>query len=120
MCCVSRKDYGIADFWNIQEIQLIQMLLWLNGTLQSEVSESRSVMSDSMRPNGLYSPWNSPGQNTGVGSQYLLQGVFPTQGSNPGTFSRESSQPRDRTQVSHIVGGFFTSWATREGQGNPR
>ena len=29
-------------------------------------------------------------------------------------FSRGSSQPRDRTQVSHIAGGFFTSWATRE------
>ena len=33
---------------------------------------------------GLYSPWNSPGQNTGVGSLSLLQGIFPTQGSNPG------------------------------------
>ena len=32
---------------------------------------------------GLYSPWNAPGQNTGVGSCYLLQGIFPTQGSNP-------------------------------------
>ena len=31
-------------------------------------------------------------------------------------FSRESSQPRDQTQVSHIAGGFFTSWATREAQ----
>ena len=31
-------------------------------------------------------------------------------------FSRESSQPRDQTQVSHIAGGFFTSWATRETQ----
>ena len=30
------------------------------------------------------SPWNSPGQNTGVGSFSLLQGIFPTQGSNPG------------------------------------
>ena len=29
-------------------------------------------------------------------------------------FSWESSQPRDQTQVSHIAGGFFTSWATRE------
>ena len=47
-------------------------------------SESRSVMSDSMRPHGLYSPWNSPGQNTEVGSLSLLQGIFPTQGSNPG------------------------------------
>ena len=32
------------------------------------------------------------------------------------SFSRESSQPRDRTQVSHIEGGFITSWATREAQ----
>ena len=47
-------------------------------------SESCSVMSDSLRPCGLYSPWNSPGQNTGVGSLFLLQGIFPTQGSNPG------------------------------------
>ena len=39
-------------------------------------SESRSVMSDSLR---LYSPWNSPGQNTGVGSRSLLQEIFPTQ-----------------------------------------
>ena len=31
-------------------------------------------------------------------------------------FSRESAQPRDRTQVSHIAGRFFTSWATREVQ----
>ena len=32
----------------------------------------------------LYSPWNSLGQNTGVGSLSLLQGIFPTQRSNPG------------------------------------
>ena len=32
-------------------------------------------------------------------------------------FSRGSSQPRDRIQVSHIAGGFFTTWATREAQG---
>ena len=31
-----------------------------------------------------YSPWNSPGKNTEVGSLPLLQGIFPTQGSNPG------------------------------------
>ena len=41
-------------------------------------------MSVSWRPNVLYSPWNSPGQNTGVGSFFLLQGIFPTQGLNPG------------------------------------
>ena len=42
------------------------------------------VTSDSLRTHGLYSPWNSPGQNTGVGSLSLIQGIFPTQGSNPG------------------------------------
>ena len=41
-------------------------------------------MFDSLWPHGQYSPWNSPGQNTRVGSLSLLQGVFPTQGSNPG------------------------------------
>ena len=41
-------------------------------------------MSDSLRPHGLYSPWNAPGQNTGVGSLSFLQGIFPTQGSNQG------------------------------------
>ena len=64
-------------------------------------SESHSVMSTSLQNHGLYSPWNSPGQNTGVVA-------IP--------FSRGSSQPRDQTQISHIIGGFFTSWATREAQ----
>ena len=45
---------------------------------------SLPVVSDSLRPHGLYSPWNCPCQNTGVGSLSLLQGIFPTQGSNPG------------------------------------
>ena len=87
-------------------------------------SESHSVPSDSLQPHGLSSPWNSPGQNTGVGSLSLLQGIFPTQGLNPGllhckqilyqlshkgsprilewvayAFSRGSSQPRNWTQV---------------------
>ena len=47
-------------------------------------SASRSVVSDSLQPHRLYSPWNSPGQNPGVGSLSRLQGIFPTQGSNPG------------------------------------
>ena len=47
-------------------------------------NESRSVLSHSLWPHGLYSPWNTPGQNTEVGSLSLLQGIFPTQGSNTG------------------------------------
>ena len=58
----------------------------LGSTSLKEESESEShpVVSDSLRPQGLYSSGNSPGQNTGVGSLSLLQGIFPTQGSNPG------------------------------------
>ena len=44
-------------------------------------SESHSVVSDSLQRHG---PQNSPGQNTGVSSLSLRQGIFPTQGSNPG------------------------------------
>ena len=46
--------------------------------------QKSSVVSDSLRPHRLYSPWNSPGQNTGEGCHSLLQEIFPTQGSNPG------------------------------------
>ena len=56
-------------------------------------------MCNSLQAHGPYSPWNSPGQNTAVGSHSLLQGIFPTQGSNPGL---------------HIASRFFTSWATRD------
>ena len=46
--------------------------------------ESHSVI----QPHELYSSWNSPGQNTGVGSCSLLQGIFPTQGLNQGLLHR--------------------------------
>jgi len=46
--------------------------------------ESYSVVSNSLQPHVLYSPLNSPSQNTAVGSLSLFQGIFPTQGSNPG------------------------------------
>ena len=102
-------------------------------------SESCSGVSDSLRPHRLYSPWNSLGHNSGVGSLSLLPGIFPAQRSNPGLlhcrqilyllslkgsprilewvaypFSRGSSWPRNRTGVSCIVGVFFTNWATRK------
>ena len=102
--------------------------------LKTGQSESHSVVSDSLRPHALYSPWNSPHQNTGVGSLSLLQRIFPIQGSNPGLphcrrilyqlsrkgsptilewvaypFSSGSSWPRNRTRVSCNAGGFFTN-----------
>ena len=51
---------------------------------KSTETVSGSVVSDSLQPHGLYSPWNSSGHNSEVDSLSLLQGIFPTQGSNPG------------------------------------
>ena len=107
--------------------------------LATSVQFNPSVMSNSLWPHGLYCPWNSPGQNTGVCSLSFFQGIITTQGSNPGLldcrwmlyqlshkgrpkilkwvaypFSRVSSQPRNWTRVSCIAGGFFTNWAMRE------
>ena len=102
-------------------------------------SESHSVVSSSLRPHGLYSQWNSPDQNTGVGSLSFLQQIFPTQELNWSLlhcrwilyqlsqqespriwdwlaypFSSRSSRPRNWTGVSSSACRFFTSWAMRE------
>ena len=52
-------------------------------TAESE-NESHSVVPDSSPPHGPYSPWKYLGQNIGVGSHSLFQGIFPIQGLNPG------------------------------------
>ena len=105
----------------------------------AEWRESHLVVSDSLQPHGLYSPWNSPGQNTGVGNLSLLPGIFLTQELNSSlrhcrlilyqlghkgsprimewvaySFSRVSSWPRNHTRASCISGTFFTNWAMRE------
>ena len=115
------------------------------GRWEGIESDSHSVVSDSLWPHKIYSPWSSPGQNTGVGSLSLLQGIFPIQGSNPDLphcrwilyqlshqgsprilkwiaypFSSSSSWPRNRTGVSCIAGRFLTNWPIREAQGHHR
>ena len=99
-----------------------------------KVAQSYPTLCDPMD-----SPWYSLGQNTGVGSHSLLQGIFPAQGLNTGLpycgqilyqlshrgsqrivewvaypFSRGSSQPRNQTGVSCIAGGFFTFFFYRK------
>ena len=59
-------------------------LLWES---KEYVKRSLSVVSNSLRRHEPYSPWNSPGQNTRVCNGSLLQGIFPTQGWNPGLSS---------------------------------
>ena len=66
---------GMTDAFCLQEVPHL---------VDETKGESRSVISNSLQPHGLYSPWNSLGQNTGVDGFSLLQGIFPTQGSNPG------------------------------------
>ena len=125
-------------FGNEIESMITQNCEWMKCHWVVYLNESCSVVSDSLWPHGL-SPWNSPGQNTGVGSLSLLQGIFTTQGSSPGLphcrrslyqlsykgsprilewivfpFSSGSSWPRNRTGVSYIAGRFFTNWAMRE------
>ena len=121
-------------FFLVREIIFLVTIFGL-----SLLKTSHSVMSESLGPHGLYSPWNSPGWNTGVGSLSLLQGIFPTQESKPGilhcgqilyqlshkgssgipewasySFSIRSSQPRNRTGVFCIAGGSLTNGAMRE------
>ena len=113
------------------------MWLW-SSLIKRWECESHSVVSDSLWTHGLYSPWDSPVQNTGVGSLSLLQGIFPTWGLNPGLphcrqilyqlshkgsprilewvaylFSSGSSWPINWTGVSCIAGRFFMNWALR-------
>ena len=91
-------------FWNFDAGTFL--LLWkcsVGCFLYNEKSESEShsVMSTSLQNHGLYSPWNSPGQNTGMVA-------IP--------FSKGFSQPRDQTQISHIIGGSLPA----EPQGKPK
>ena len=76
-------DEKIKLWWWLRNLPLaIQQFLDRHGTIG--ISESRSVVSNSLWPHWLYNPWNSLGQNTGVGSLSLLQGIFSTQGLNQG------------------------------------
>ena len=108
----------------------------IHGIFQARVLEWGAI---AFSVHGLYSPCNSPGQNTGVGSLSLLQEIFLTQRLNPGLprcswildqlshkesprilewvaypFCSGSSWPRNQTRVSCIAGRFFISTVKRE------
>ena len=71
-CCrgCEEKRTSLHSWWGYKSVHPL-------GKEYESQSESRSVVSDSFQPHGLYSLWNSPGQNTGVGSHSLLQGDLP-------------------------------------------
>ena len=70
------------------------------------MSESRLSYMTLCDPHGLYSPWNSPGQNTGVGSLSLLQGIFLTQGSPTLQAASLSGEPQGKPKNTG-VGSLF-------------
>ena len=74
----------VVQLWRFRGLNVqkkLPWILWLHAF--SIVSESRSVMSDSWQPHGLYSPWNSPDQNTGMGSLSPSPGDLPHPGIKP-------------------------------------
>ena len=83
--------YPLSSFFQILGSCSLKSNRWFEPKLilVLSVSVSCSVMPDSLRPHGLQPtsllcPWDFPGKNTGMGCHFLLQGIFPTQGSNPG------------------------------------
>ena len=138
---LSWELFGIADsqvppqaywiiYFQIKVYLILRQQLW-----------GLEVVSNSLQPHGLYSLWNSPGQDTGVGSLSLLKRIFPTWRVNPGLlhcrrilyqlshkasprilewvaypFSSGSFWYRNRSRVSCIAGRFFINWY----QGSPK
>ena len=128
-------DYPLQYSWASLVAQLVKNLpvmweTWVRPLGWEDSLEKGKATHSNIWPggfHGLHSPWNSPGQNAGVGSLSLLQGIFPTQGLNPGiphyrqilyqlshkgsprilewiavSSSGGSSSPRDQTCISCI------------------
>ena len=79
---------GSPAFGNQGGVSFALFLLFLKVNTNSQMESPKVKVAQSCPtlcdPMDSYSPWTSPGQNTGVGSHSLLQGILPTQGSNPG------------------------------------
>ena len=88
-CCRLEPEARLNDlFYKSHVLVIISRQLSAGCGLGSWVwtcvkSESHSVVSDSLQPHGLYSLWNSPGQNTGMGSLSLAPGDLPNPGIKP-------------------------------------
>ena len=80
---------GLPDPWKASPYWSSPSFLWDTAVAPSTWGCMCSVMADSLwphgrQPTGLLCPWNSPGKNTGTDCHFLLQGIFLTQGLNPG------------------------------------
>ena len=117
-----RKKYKKGQQVHEKNAQYYQSLKW-----------SRSVVSDFLRPHELQSPrllrrWDFPGKSTGVGCHFLLQGIFPTRGLNPGLLhcrqtlyplSHEGSREKQLKPQCDITSHLLEwSWSTKEERTN--
>ena len=77
---VKKKILEYKHYYNMIPIYVLekQKSAWKKITNNYESGSCSAVLT--LRLHGLHSPWNSPGQNTGVGSSSFLQGILPTQG----------------------------------------
>ena len=89
-----------------------QRLRWLNDITDSRDLKVKVAQScGTLQLHGLYNPWNSPGQNAGVGSYSLLQGIVPIQGLNPGLPHRQAdSFPGKPPVKSQWIWVWANSW----------
>ena len=139
-CSVWDWEECVVHCWmkdSIRSVRSAWMLVLFSSAVSLKVKVARPC--PTLCRHGLYSPWNSPGQNTGVGRLSFLQGIFPIQSSNPGlpqrgrtlyqlshqgrqrtlewvacSFSSGTFWPRNQTRVSCIAGRFFTNCTIRE------
>ena len=133
----------LLDGNSSRDLQTLRAVLWLAAQSCPILCNPNPMDCSPLgSPQGSSVHGDSPGKNTEVGCHALLQGIFPTQGLNPGLldcreilyclshqgnprilewvtypFSRGSSRPRNWTRFSCIAGRFFTSQATREALG---
>ena len=121
--CLSRQSWGGGagkrpqmDLWYLSTLNEISLEITVSPPQVNGICpRSHSVMSNSLRPHGLYSarrlcPRASPGKNTGVGCRILLQGILQAQGSNL-CILRLLHGPRNLLPMSHQ--GRINKWTQR-------
>ena len=81
---VFRENTSAASSWDcLRQRSLFRSHLLGSAVLCSVTQSCLTLQPYGPKPPRLLRPWDSPGKNTGVGCHFLLQGIFPTQGSNP-------------------------------------
>ena len=97
----SFKEITMTSAWG-----LIRMLVYMLVAQSCLTLYNPIDCIDPIQPERPFCPWNSPGNNAGVGSHFLLQGIFPSPGIEPGSPALQadyllSEQPRKPHQCAY-------------------